>query len=313
MPSIVTHHLFAKDCLLNFEKKVNKNIYYIFAQSFDNLAYYHFFTGLNNEVKQLGKRAQSTKTNEYFINLLNYIKNNHLKEDKDVIGYLFGSICHYVLDSTCHPFVVYETGDKSIDQKYRGGHEKMEVMIDAILYKEKEHKPLYKESLSNTLLPKVTFSNNLKKTIDYTFNETFKVNKISKKYEKAYKTGNFILKYFVTDKTGIKKKIYKIKDYFGKGRMYQYLSFNIKKLDYSFLNLKHNDWCYPTDNTIIKNSSFYDLYDEGTKFARGLFKVSLNYLDNKIDENKVYSEFKDLSYVTGLDWHLKKKTKYFKF
>ena len=40
MPSIVTHHLFAKDCLLDYEKKVNKNIYYIFAQSFDNLAYY---------------------------------------------------------------------------------------------------------------------------------------------------------------------------------------------------------------------------------------------------------------------------------
>ena len=95
MPSIVTHHLFAKDCLKGYEKKVNKDIYYIFAQSFDNLAYYHFFTGCNNKVKQIGQTAQRTKTNDYFINLLNYIKDHNLKEDCDVIGYLFGSICHY--------------------------------------------------------------------------------------------------------------------------------------------------------------------------------------------------------------------------
>ncbi len=313
MPSIVTHHLFAKDCLLNYEKKVNKDIYYIFAQSFDNLAYYHFFTSFNNEIKNIGKIAQSSKTNEYFLNLLNYIKDNNLKEDKDIIGYLFGSICHYALDSTCHPFVVYETGAVSIDQKYRGGHEKMEVMIDAIMYEEKEHKPLYKESLSDTLLPKVKFSNNLKKALDFTFNKTFKIKKMGIKYEKAYKTGNFILKYFVTDKTGIKKKIYKIKDHFGKGRMYQYLSFNIKKLDNSFLNLEHNEWCYPTDNTIIKNSSFFDLYDESIIFARRLFKVSLDYLNNKIAENNLNKEFKDLAYSSGLDWRLKSKTKYFKF
>ena len=313
MPSIVTHHLFAKDCLLDYEKKVNKDIYYIFAQSFDNLAYYHFFWSFNNEVKNLGKIAQSTKTNEYFLNILKYIKANDLKNDKDVMGYLFGSICHYALDSTCHPFVVYETGTVNIDQKYRGGHEKMEVMLDAIMYEEKEHKPLYKESLSDTLLPKVTFSNNLKCTIENAFEKTFKIDKMGVKYEKAYKMGNFILKYFVTDKTGIKKKIYKLKDYFGKGRMYQYLSFNVKKLDKNFLNLEHCEWCYPTDNTITKKSSFYELYEEASKFARRLFKISLDYLDNKIDEKKVNTEFKDLSYVTGLDWHLKKKTKYFKF
>ena len=312
MPSIVTHHLFAKDCLKGYERKVNKDIYYIFAQSFDNLSYYHFFNFFNNEVKELGKTAQNKKTNEYFLNLLTYIKDYNLKNNKDVMGYLFGSICHYALDSTCHPFVVFETGVTNISKKYRGGHEKMEVMIDAIMLEEKEKKHLYKESLCNVLLPKVKFSKDLKKTIDYTFKQTFKVDNMGIKYEKAYKTGNFILKYFVTDKTGIKKKIYKLKDHFGKGRMYQYLSFNIKQLDKSFLNLEHHEWVYPTDNTIIKNSSFYELYDEASIFAKKLFKVSLDYLNEKITKDKVNSEFKDLSYVTGLDWHLKKKTQYFK-
>ena len=292
MPSIVTHHLF--------------------AQSFDNLFYYHFFTSFKNPVRTTGKIAQRTKTNEYFLNILNYLKKHQLENNPDALGYLFGSICHYALDSTCHPFVIYQTGSLDINKKYRGGHEKMEVMIDAIMYEKKEKKPLYKEKLSNILLPKVTFSNELNNILNYTFNKTFNINNMGPKYEQSAKTGHLILKYFVTDRTGIKKQIYKLKDKFGQGKMYQYLSFHIRKLDMNFLNLEHHNWCYPTDNSIIKNSSFYDLYDEAILFATKLFNVSLDYLNNVITEKKVTKEFRDLSYVTGLDWHLKTKMQYFK-
>lgn len=313
MPSIVTHHLFAKDCLKGYEKKVNKDVYYIFAQSFDNLTYYHFFLGFKNKVKRLGSEGQRTKTNEYFLNILDYMKEHELKDNPDVLGYLLGSICHYALDSTCHPFVIYQAGITTTNKKYRGGHEKIEVMIDAIMYEKKVGKPLYQANLSDTLLPKITFKKNLETTISEVFLQTYKVDKMGKKYLKAVKTGNFILKYFVTDKTGFKKKIYKIKDHFGKGKMYQYLSFNITKIDKSYLNLEHEKWCYPTDNTIVKDSSFYDLYDEAVAFAKKLFKVSMDYLHDKINKDKVNKEFKDLSYVSGLDWHLKTKAKYFKY
>ena len=313
MPSIVTHHLFARDCLKGFESLVDKDIYYVFAQSFDNLFYYHFFTSLKNEVKKVGGIAQRTKTNDYFLNILNYIKEHNLRNDKEVIGYLFGSICHYALDSTCHPFVIYQSGTTDADYKYRGGHEKMEVMIDAIMYEKKIGKPLYKENLADTLLPKKKFKKDLEKTIDYAFKKTFGIDNMGLLYQESYHTGNFILKYFVTDKLGIKKPIYKIKDLFGKGRMYQYLSFHIVKLDKSFLNLEKEEWCYPTLKEKKKKSSFLELYDEAMNFAIQLFKGCLKYLNNEIKEDKLKILFKDLSYVTGLDWHLENKMQYFKY
>ena len=93
----------------------------------------------------------------------------------------------------------------------------------------------------------------------------------------------------------------------------KYLSFNVTQLDESYLNLEHEKWCYPTDNNIVKDSSFYDLYDEAVAFAKKLFKVSMDYLHDEINKDKVNKEFKDLSYVNGLDWHLKTKAKYFKY
>ena len=313
MPSIVTHHLFAKDCLKKYESLVDKDIYYIFAQSFDNLFYYHFFTSFNNEVRKVGGMGQRKRVNDYFIYILNYIKNNKLMNDKEVMGYLYGSICHYALDSTCHPFIIYYSGISDVDSKYRGGHEKMEVMIDAIMYEKKEKKPLYKACLADTLLPKKKFNQNLVKTIDYTFKNNFGIDNMGMLYQKSYRTGNFILKFFVTDKLGIKKQIYKIKDLFGKGRMYQYLSFHIKKLDKSYLNLEHHEWCYPSSKDIKKNSSFLELYDEARVFATHLFDISWQFLNDEITENKVRKEFKDMSYSAGLDWKLDNEMKYFKY
>lgn len=223
MPSIVTHHLFSKDVEAYISKKINKECYYIFAQSFDNLFYYKFFLPiLGQKIRKLGNDAQRGKTNEYFKSILEFIKAKNLENNEDLLAYLYGSICHFALDSIAHPYVIYETGLASVDKKYRGGHEKMEVMIDAILYEEKTKTPLRKANLANVLLPKIKFSQELKEGITDAFSNTFHIQNIGHIYEKSYKTGNKILHYFVTDHYGMKKKIYQVIDLFGGKRMYQY-------------------------------------------------------------------------------------------
>ncbi len=313
MPSIVTHHLFAKDCLKKTNIEVDNDIYFIFAQSFDNLFYYKFFTPfLGKKIRRLGNRAQREKINDYFLNILIYIKNNNLQNNKEINAYLMGSICHYALDTTCHPYIIYNSGITNIDKKYRGGHEKMEVMIDAILYEKKTHQKLKDANLSNTLLPLKKFSSELKNIIDTTFQKTFAIENIGTIYEKSYKTGHFILKYFVTDHTGIKKKMYQIKDYFSQGKMYQYLSFHINSLDKTVLNEERKTWYYPTDNTIKRNDSFTMLYTKAIKMASNLMEISQLYLKNKISIEIVAKEFKNLSYSTGKNWLLQEKPRYFK-
>ncbi len=297
MPSIVTHHLFAKDIMP--KKNINKNIYYIFAQSFDILFYYSFFFPLKGkQIRTLGIKAQQEKTDIFFLNALNYIKNNNLKNNPDIMAFLYGSITHYALDKTAHPFIIYQ------ENNIRGNHEKIETMIDAIIYQEKTNKPIYKANLANTLLPKINFPINLKKLLDTTYDQTFNIKDMGKKFNQSLKTGNFIIKYFVTDHTGIKKQIYKIKDKIGNKYMYQYLDFHITNLDYQYLNLDHHKWHYKANPKIVKNDSFYDLYNTALITAKDLFNLAEKYLNNQISAEKILKEFNQ-SYTTGLDYKLK--------
>lgn len=318
MPSIVTHHYFAKDVLknINNKEKIANKIFYIFAQSFDNLFYYKFFTPWKGKkIRELGSIAQRKNINFYFQNILDYITENDLEENQELISYLYGSICHYVLDSYCHPFIIYYTGDPKMNIKYRGMHEQMEVNIDAYIYEKKTEKKLKSASIADTLLPKIDFSNNLKKALDFVFKKTFNIQNVGQIYNKSILTGNFILKHFVTDKSGLKKKLYTFKDFimFKSKRKYQYLSFNVSKINYNYLNLQHHQWFYPANDQIIKNDSFEELYIKALNKATFIINNINNYFNHEITRNEILNIIGNFSYVTGLPENYKVKNLKFKF
>lgn len=319
MPSIVTHHYFAKQVLNNLPEKVKNNIceeyYYIFAQSFDNLFYYKFFTPWKGKkIRELGTLAQKTNVNKYFENILNTIEENNLENNQDILAYLYGSICHYSLDSITHPLIIYQSGDVTINMKYRGQHEKIETNIDAYIYQKYEKKALKDAKLANQLLPKISFSNELKNIITTVFKKTFSFSNMGPIYEKSTHTGNFILKYFVTDKSGIKKKIYKLKDIINKNshRKYANLSFHINKSETSYLNQKHQPWHNPVTNK-ESTQSFEDLYDLAIEDATNKIIAISSYLKAKeIDKKELLKLIGNSSYATGIDCQKNQIQKYFK-
>lgn len=311
MPSIVTHHLFAKDVLESLpypiKKTINKNVetYLIFAQSFDNLFYYHFlFPITGRKIRQLGIDAQKVKTDVYFKEIIENIKKNHLENNSELLAYLYGSITHYILDYHCHPFVFYYTNDANLNLKYRGLHAKMEVNLDAYMLKKRENKNLKEEQLANILLPKIKFSKELKCVMDNVYLQTFNIKNMGNIYEKSVQNGNFILKNFVTDKTGIKKKLYRIKDnitFFSK-RRYEYLSFHVTEINRNYLNENHDSWLNPWSGK-ESNQSFNDLYEVALDNALNAIKTIDSYFANKGSLNDVMNILKDYSYLSGISWH----------
>lgn len=324
MPSIVTHYLFSEDAYKQAEKEVQENIlkshqiYNLFAQSFDNLFYYNLLSlQKGKNIRKLGNMAQRIKINDYFKNIIETIKEKKLEHNSEVLAYLYGSLTHYVLDSTCHPFVIYQAGwidEHKNSLKYRGNHEKIEVNIDAIYYYEKEKKPLYQASLANTLLPKVTFTKELKDTISTVFERTFHQKNMSNIYEKSMKQGHNIIKYFVTDHLGMKKVGYKIFDFifFKNPTKYQNLSFYIKKPNYEFLNRKRETWYNPTDRNLKSSDSFDDLYNHALKKIVDLFSLTNQVMNSKISLDYYLEKLGNKSYTSGLNWNNKAKFTYFK-
>lgn len=317
MPATVTHNIFAKDVFkvidVNTQTKIKDNVevFNLFAQSFDIM----FFSN-----SKLGHKAHNYNSNLYFESIIKYIRNNNLYNNSQILAYLYGSICHYVLDSTIHPFVFYYTGRvKSKDKntyKYRGLHSYFEYMIDAILYKEKYNKDIYKTNITKEVFPKIKFSRELNDAIDYAYLQAFNCNKGAKDINKGRKVFKFLMKHGMCSRFRVKKALIQFFDslYILKDRKYSNCNFHIKKFDYSVLNLEHKKWVYPVDKKISYHYSFYDLYDISIEKARKL----INELDSVIDKddksiNKVLREIGNLSYTTGKNINKKDVMKYFAF
>ena len=209
---------------------------------------------------------------------------------------------------------MYYTGDTSINSKYQGLHEKMEVNIDAIIYKQKTNQNLKDVSLASTLLPRIQFSKSLKQCIDNVFKKTFSIPNMGTIYEESYHTGNTILKYFVTDKTGIKKEIYKIKDALSVNskRKYQYLSFHVTRLYMEYLNEQKETWYYPINNTPHKES-FLELYTIAKQKTISIINDLDLYFQKKITKEEILKKIGNNSYITGIDCNNQESMKYFKF
>ncbi len=317
MPATNTHHFFTKDVFkvinINVNKKISDSvdIFNLFGKSFDIL----FFSNMN-----LGNKAHNYNSNLYFQNMIKYIRNNNLYNNSQALAYLYGSICHYVLDSTIHPYVFYYTGrvktnDKST-YKYRGLHTYFEYMIDAILFKERNNKDIYKSNLTKEVFPKVKFSNDLLNMIDYVYLQTFNYNKGAHSIIKGTRNFRLVFKYIMCSRFGLKKIFYRFIDFFriNKTDRLKYYSYHIRKLDMNVLNLNHEKWYYPVDKKINYHYSFYDLYDISIEKARKL----INELDNALDKdektvNKVLREIGNLSYKTGKSINKKDEMKYFAF
>lgn len=317
MPSIVTHHYFAKDILDKLTDKTKQtfensySIFFIFAQSFDNLFYYKLLTPWRGKKERtLGYEAQKIKVNMYFENIIYAIEKN---PTSDNLAYLYGSYCHYILDSICHPFVIYQAGNEMQNKKYNGLHEKIEVNIDAQIYKKKTGKNLKDVQIANMLLPKEKFSTELKETLTHTFKKTFQIDNMGPVYEKSVAMGNFLLKYAVTDRTGIKKVLYKLRDFICNHKKYQYLSFHVTKLIPEYLNETKQTWVYPVNNKLIHKESFQELYKQALIKTIELITLTEKYLKGLITKKELLTHIGNNSYVTGIDCNKKQTMNYFKF
>ena len=323
MPATAVHAYFAQDLNDILPKEIKNKLdvdrLKTFGQSTDSLMFYNLFSILpGKNIRDFQKYFHTNKTQEFFINLINYIKENDYTEDIDVNSFLVGAICHYVLDSTVHPYIYYKTGyfnknDKST-YKYNNVHTFMETFLDNDMIKRRESINPYKFNISKFSFDTSKFSNELNDTIKYTFKETFDVDNMDKIYYKSLKQMRNSIFIFRQDIYGIKKFFYKLADTFTSKRVFRFeaISYHYPLNDrHNFLNENHKLWRNPCDYSLTSEESFLDLYLRALKLTKVMICASFDYINGKdIELEKV---FINKSYITGLDCELDKELKYFEF
>ena len=322
MPATITHAFFAKDVydILpdDITDKLDLQRLKMFGQSVDSLMFYNLFSILpGKEIRKFQGYFHDNTSQDFFINLLNYIKKNNIN-DIDTYTFLVGFICHYALDSTVHPYVLYKTGKfdkkKPSTYKYNNIHAFMETFIDNDMVRRRMKCNPYMFNFIDYCFDTKHFSKELDKTINYTFYHTFNRRGMSEIYYKSLKQMKWALRLFRRDRFGIKKFIYQLVDTFTPINCYRFeaISYHYPLKDnHNYLNNDHTMWRHPCIYKKTSTESFIDLYLKAIQFAKELTYSSFDYLNGEdVDLKKVFT---NLSYITGLDCDNKKELKYFEF
>ena len=109
MPSHYAHYYHGKEVTRILDDDIKKIIntdphsvdaYLIGLQGPDILAFYRPYT--NNRLNRLGRKIHRAPGAEFFSQALDTLREH---QTPGAFSYLFGCLCHYMLDSACHPIV----------------------------------------------------------------------------------------------------------------------------------------------------------------------------------------------------------------
>ena len=326
MPSTMTHSYFAIDTYNNLNSKYKNKIsnlaqLKLFSQGSDPFMFYNYLIGKKAKYyKNIQYIIHTTKTQDFFINLINYINNNNLNNNKEVLTYLYGNICHYFLDLYTHPFIIYKTGtfnkNNKETYKYNAKHQEMEYYIDIYLIEKREKIKAKNFKIYNHIFKYSNFSKELTNTINDVIKETYNIENISKAYIKSIKQMKNFFRIINYDKLGVKKYIYSIIDNITPNSIIKLkeLSYHNQYNNTNYLNLEKNTWNHPSNKNETYTYSFLDLYELALKEATNTIIKTTDILNTKnINDKELKDIFKNLSYVTGKNCNKKLISKYFEY
>lgn len=314
MPSCITHSFFIKDVVAKLEQEDKKRLHHYsehlktYAQGPDLLYFYNYwlFFGTSKKIRQAGTVAHRHHTKLFFTTIIQYILNHHLEKNPEIISFLYGSIAHYVLDITLHPYINYMAYDKIKKRRISHKHAEIERFLDNYMIQSRLHTnpKLFKCYLECYNVKKQ--SKDLVQLMNTVYDKTYRIKGIGYKHLSCIKQYKTYFRLFRYDPTGIKKQIYQIWDaitpsFFLKTRNFSYYIDVLKS--HHFLNEKKEEWFNIKMPTQIYHSSFEELYQESIKLTVKIInKVNL-VLQHKKDYNSLDECFLNISYSTGLGCH----------
>lgn len=325
MPSSIVHNYFTQDLINNINNKndkIDKSKLCYFAQSTDPFHFYHILKPWKINGKKIRKFTETFHTTNcgiFLIKLTKEIKEKNLKNNKEILSFLYGFTAHYILDSTIHPYVIYKTGKfiPSIKEthKYNAKHNELEVYLDKYLYEKRENKKIKNYKAYKDLFQIKPFSNDLIELLDPLIEEIYNVKDFHKIYYQSLKDMKFVFHYLRYDPLGILEKSYYIFDKIMPSSILnaKFLSYHyVPKNAYKWLNNNHKIWYYSMNPSKKFHYSFDELYDIALKKGNLVLQEIDAYLfqNKKVELEKI---IKNISYTTGIDENIKQENPKYEF
>ena len=279
MPTLFTHHKIGDETYKKLNKNLKKEIensrkyYDMFNQGWDNLFFYPYKW---KKTKDFAIYAQTNQVDEFFKNLVLYIKNNHLENNSDLCTMVYGFINHYTADTIIHPFI------NSQEKKLGIKHGKLEFSIDTKIRENIKGRDF------KLCIPKLKFNNNLLDLIDVTFLSTYNKKNIGKIFNKSHNVSYYAHRYLFFDRFGIKTFLFKIFDFITpfKSIKVHENTYYYKTFDKRILNPQKYEWI-DVDTNLKYKYSFHELYENTINICIKVNELAYRVLHEDEDINKL--------------------------
>lgn len=168
MPAYVTHTIMARDV---YKKLNDKNV------SLDYMLTY----SLGGDLTEFAKcryESHGKKKDEFFKELCTYIKEHNLENDPEVLGTLYGHLCHYALDDIAHPLVRKVT---KACKPGKNNHGQIESYYDIYMVDKKYNTTIKKYNHKELFRGKP--NKKISKMLDYAYEKVFNCKHVSRYYK----------------------------------------------------------------------------------------------------------------------------------
>lgn len=146
MPGFTTHYLFGQQTYQSLQpssvKQTIQKYHRVFALGLQgpDIFFYDIPSHISMK-KNPGSIAHTANTGDFLFHLLESPDIFLTKQEQKIaVAYIFGFIGHYLLDTTCHPYIYAMTHYKEQQKGYLGHHVRLETDIDASLLWFFQHK-----------------------------------------------------------------------------------------------------------------------------------------------------------------------------
>ena len=326
MPGFMTHYILGIKLYQEIPENTlkesihsHKNLFRLGLQGPDFL-FVHPRAAIGKKGKNIGSRIHEEKVNDFFCNMLLRAEEerNTLKKEM-AIAYISGFLCHYIFDSTMHPYIYdaagfdpYEPNSSAVS----GAHAHLETLLDTWLiqyYKGRKSFQVRKAAIVVQLsLKEAEF---LGRFLSESINRTY-YQGTGEKYGTTEKfVKNALILYRITcdlfhDTTGRKRRVLEgVERYTWKYPLVSSLIYPGRDPDkVEIMNLNHRVWSNPWDRSVVSTDSMFDLYKKAQDMGKKIFQAFEEYLqpfyEGKEIERKreqLLSIIGDKSYHSGLD------------
>lgn len=307
MPDIVTHYHFARRACRKAEPALrgllDEPLFFYAALGPDPWFSLGFYGGKKKALSPRGGEMQKSRTGAFLRALADEAR--QAEEKTHLFSYLAGFLCHYCLDRSAHPYILYKSGDYDEARPetllYRGAHTRLERAIDCHIIRRHYRQTPWHFPIVQTVLSLKKLPEDLRSGLNRAHESVYGWPEVFDDLNRCLRDQK-IFYWLMQDPSGLVSLLMSLADN-GKSRQdYRSLPYYHKDIDPArcdYLNEQKAPWSHPCDESLVCCDSFPELFEKALAEAASLLGLARRYVQG--EDVPLAEALGNASYETGFD------------